>query len=181
MGKKIVVITGSPRKNGNSFAMTDAFIDEAKAKGHEVVRFDAALKSVGGCRACETCFKTGKACSFDDDFNKIAPSILEADVVVFTTPVYWYSFPAQIKGVIDRLFSFCVAGKDVAGKKCALITCCEENDMSVMDGVRIPYERTAALLKWKSIGEVLIPGVLNKGDINNTDGCQKAAALADLI
>ncbi|MDE5593005.1 MAG: flavodoxin family protein [Clostridiales bacterium] len=181
MGKKIVVITGSPRKNGNSFAMTDAFIAAAQAKGHVVTRFDAAMQKVGGCHACETCFKSGKACSFDDDFNKLAPSILDADAVVFTTPVYWYSYPAQIKGVIDRLFSFCVAGKDVAGKECALITCCEEDDTSVMDGVRIPYERTAALLKWKSIGEVLIPSVLNVGDINKTDGCKKSAALADLI
>ena len=79
------------------------------------------------------------------------------------------------------MFSFCVAGKDIAGKKCALITCCEEHDMSVMDGVRIPIERTAALLKWEMAGEILIPGVLAVGDIEKTDGCQKAAALADMI
>ncbi|MDE6518087.1 MAG: flavodoxin family protein, partial [Acetatifactor sp.] len=84
MSKKIVVITGSPRKNGNSFAMTDAFIKAAEDKGHTVIRFDAAMKKVGGCHACETCFKIGKACSFDDDFNEIAPDILEADGIVFT-------------------------------------------------------------------------------------------------
>ncbi|MCM1364481.1 MAG: flavodoxin family protein [Faecalibacterium sp.] len=178
MSKKIVVITGSPRKNGNSFAMTDAFIKAAEAKGHTVTRFDAAMKKVGGCRACETCFKTGKACSFDDDFNEIAPAILESDTVIFTMPVYWYSIPAQVKGVIDRLFSFVVGGKAISGKECALITCCEENDMSVMDGVRIPIERSAALLKWNMIGEILIPGVLNVGDIENTDGCKQAADLA---
>lgn len=181
MGKKIVVITGSPRKGGNSFAMTDAFIKAAEGKGYAVTRFDAAMKNVGGCHACETCFKTGKACSFDDDFNTIAPAIMEADAVVFAMPVYWYSIPAQVKGVIDKLFSFCVAGKDVAGKDCALITCCEEDDMSVMDGVRIPIERSAALLKWKMVGEVLIPGVLNAGDIDKTDGCSQAAALAEKI
>ena len=181
MSKKIVVITGSPRKDGNSFAMTDAFIQAAEAKGHTVTRFDAAMKQVGGCRACETCFKTGKACSFDDDFNTIAPAILEADAVVFTMPVYWYSIPAQVKGVIDRLYSFCVAGKDIAGKECALITCCEEEDMSVMDGVRVPLERSAALLKWKMVGEVLVPGVLKVGDIEKTDGYAQAAALADKI
>jgi len=181
MSKKIVVITGSPRKNGNSFAMTNVFIKEAEAKGHTVTRFDAAYHKVGGCHACETCYKTGKACSFDDDFNLIAPSILEADVVVFTTPVYWYSFPAQIKGVIDRLYSFCIVGKDLAGKQCALIACCEEHDLSVLDGVKLPYERTAALLKWNSVGEVLVPGVLNVGDIDKTDGCKQAAALADLL
>ena len=52
---------------------------------------------------------------------------------------------------------------------------------SVLDGVRIPVERTAALLKWTMAGEVLIPGVLNKGDIDRTDGCKQAAALADKL
>lgn len=179
MNKKIVVITGSPRKKGNSFAMTDAFIQAAEAKGHIVTRFDAALRKVGGCHACETCFKTGKACSFDDDFNTIAPAILEADAVVFTMPVYWYSIPAQVKGVIDRLFSFVVGGKDISGKECAVIACCEEDDMSVFDGVRVPMERSAALMKWTMIGMVLIPGVLNIGDIDKTDGCTQAAALAE--
>ncbi len=179
MNKKLVVITGSPRKGGNSFAMAEAFIKAAHDAGNEVFRFDAAMaKNLGGCHACETCFSTGRACTFDDDFNTVAPNILSCDGVVFCTPVYWYSFPAQIKCVIDRLYSFCVAGKDVAGKKSALIACCEEDDMSVLDGVKIPYERTIALLKWQNAGELLVPGVLNRGDIESTDGCKKAAALA---
>lgn len=181
MSKKIVVITGSPRKNGNSFAMTDAFIKRAEAKGHTITRFDAAYKQVGGCRACETCYSKGKACSFDDDFNEIAPAILDADTIVFTMPVYWYSIPAQIKGVIDRIFSFVIGGKDISGKECALIACCEEDDISVMDGVSIPIKKMCALNKWNMIGEVLIPGVFKVGDIDNTDGCKKAMELADKI
>lgn len=181
MSKKVVVITGSPRKNGNSFAMTESFIKAAQEKGHSVTRFDAAMMEIGGCRACETCFSTGKACTFDDDFNKIAPAILEADALVFTMPVYWYSIPAQIKGVIDRIYSLVVGGKDISGKECALIACCEEEDLSVLDGVRIPMERTAALNKWIMVGEVLVPGVLKPGDIQKTDGCEQAAALAEKI
>lgn len=179
MSKKIVIITGSPRKKGNSFAMTDAFIRSAKQKGHTITRFDAAMMNVEGCHACESCFKTGKACTFHDDFNTIAVAIKEADAVVFTTPVYWYSFPSQIKAVIDKLFSFYNARIDISGKECALIACCEENDVSVMDGVRIPLERSAALLKWDMIGEVMIPAVVNEGDIDKTDGCRQAAALAE--
>ena len=175
MSKKVVVITGSPRKNGNSFAMTESFIKAAQEKGHSVTRFDASMMEIGGCHACETCFSTGKACTFDDDFNKIAPAILEADALVFTMPVYWYSIPAQIKGVIDRIYSLVVGGK------CALIACCEEEDLSVLDGVRIPMERTAALNKWTMVGEVLVPGVLKPGDIQKTDGCEQAAALAEKI
>lgn len=181
MSKKVVVITGSPRKNGNSFAMTESFIKAAQEKGHSVTRFDAAMMEIGGCRACETCFSTGKACTFDDDFNKIAPAILEADALVFTMPVYWYSIPAQIKGVIDRIYSLVVGGKDISGKECALIACCEEEDLSVLDGVRIPMERTAALNKWTMVGEVLVPGVLKPGDIQKTNGCKQAAALAEKI
>lgn len=176
---KITVITGSPRKNGNTLAMVEAFTKAAEAKGHEVVRFDAAMMKIGGCHACMTCFKTGKACSFDDDFNLIAPHILDADAVVYAMPVYWYSIPAQIKGVIDRVFSFVIGGKEISGKKMGLISCCEEHDVAVMDGIKKPMELTAALLKWDVVGEVLIPGVLDEGDINKTDGCAQAAALAD--
>jgi len=159
--------------------MVDAFTKAAEAKGHEVIRFDAATMNIGGCHACMTCFKTDKACSFDDDFNLIAPHIMGADAIVYAMPVYWYSIPAQIKGVIDRIFSFCVAEKPVAGKKMGLISCCEEHDASVMDGVKIPMERTAALLKWDIVGEVLVPGVFEEGDIYKTDGCAQAAALAE--
>lgn len=175
---KIVVITGSPRKGGNSFAMTEAFIKAAEEQGHSVTRFDAAFMKLGGCHACQTCYSTGKACTFDDDFNAVAPAVLEADAVVFSTPVYWYSIPAQIKCVIDKLYSLVVGGKDIAGKKCAIIACCEEDDMTVLDGVRVPIERSAALMKWKMAGEVLIPGVLEVGDIDRTDGCKQAAELA---
>lgn len=181
MGKKIMVITGSPRKNGNSLAMTESFIKAAEAKGHTVTRFDAAFKNVGGCHACMTCYSTGKACSYDDDFNTIAQDILDADVVVFSTPVYWYTFPAQIKAVLDKMFSFAVAKKPLAGKETALITCCEEKEVEVMDGVRYPYERAMKLMKWNIIGEVLVPGVFVEGDIANTDGCKQAAALAEKI
>ena len=176
---KITVITGSPRKNGNTFAMVDSFIKAAESKGHEVVRFDAAMMKIGGCHACMTCFKTGKACSFDDDFNIIAPHIFDADAVVYAMPLYWYSIPAQIKGVIDRIFSFYVAEKDIAGKKCGIIACCEEHDPTMMDGITLPLKRTFDLLKWNLVGEVCIPGVFKEGDITGTNGCELAAALAD--
>ena len=135
--------------------------------------------------------------SFDDDFNTIAPAILEADAVVFSMPVYWYSIPAQIKGVIDRLFSFVVGGKDIAGKECAVIACCEEDDMSVFDGVRVPIERSAALtgtlsaaMSSKATFAAVDVHVIQKkfcysmadalvGDIAKTDGCKQAAALAE--
>ncbi len=177
--KKIILVTGSPRRNGNTFALADAFVAAAEKKGHRIERFDAALSHIGGCRACEQCYKSGRACTFDDDFNPIAEAILGADAVVFAMPVYWYSIPAQIKGVIDRLYALCIGGKEIAGKQCALIACCEEHDPTVFDGVRIPIERSAALLKWELVGQVLVPGVYAAGDVAATDGCTRAAELAD--
>ncbi len=180
MAKKILVLTGSARKNGNSNRMARAFADAAAAKGHEVKVIETAGLKLNFCHACETCYKTGKPCSFDDDFNTIAEDILEADALVFSCPVYWYSVPSQIKAVMDKMFSFVIGGKQkFFGKECALITCCEEEDASILDGVRIPFERTAALNKWTVIGEVLVPGVYSVGDIDRTDGIAQAVVLAD--
>ena len=180
MGKKILVLTGSARKDGNSNRMAHSFASSAEAKGHEVNVIDTTKLKLNFCHACETCYKTGKACSFDDDFNTIADDILTADALVFACPVYWYSVPSQIKAVMDKMFSFVVGGKEeFFGKECALICCCEEEDPAILDGVRVPFERTAALNKWTVVGEVLMPGVLSVGDIDKTNGIAQAAALAD--
>ena len=87
--KNIVVITGSPRRNGNSFAMTKAFTNACEAKGHSVTRFDAAFMNIEGCMACENCYKTNHACIAHDDFNTIAAAVEKADLVLLSCPVYW--------------------------------------------------------------------------------------------
>ena len=179
MAKKIVVINGSPRKAGNTARMVDAFTKAAEERGAEVVHFNAALSNVGTCHACETCYKTGKACTYDDDFNTLAPEILDADGVVFAAPTYWYSFPGQIKNVIDKHYAFMIGQKDIAGKDCALLACCEESELDVMDGLKGPFEKIANLVKWNVVGEVLVPGVLEEGAVDKTDGCTRAAALAE--
>lgn len=179
MSKKILVINGSPRKNGNTARMIAAFKEKAESCGNEVMEFNAALSNVGGCHACMTCYKSGKACSYDDDFNTIAPDVLEADGIVFAAPTYWYSFPGQIKNVIDKFFSFAVGKKDMSGKDCALIACCEENELDVMDGLSQPFDRIAKLEGWNIVGKVLVTGVFEEGAVDKTDGCAQAAALAE--
>ena len=109
MGKNILVLTGSPRSNGNSFMLADAFIKGAEEAGHRVQRFDTARKQIDGCRACNQCFKHGKACLFDDDFNSLAPILKEAEVLVLATPLY-----TQIRGglTVDDYVAF-PYGRDV--------------------------------------------------------------------
>ncbi len=178
--KSIVVLTGSPRKDGNSFALANAFIKAAEKRGCTVTRFDAAELEIKGCTACETCYQTGKACSFDDDFNKIAPTIEKADAVVLCTPLYWYTFPAKLKAVIDKFYALYIGKRGIGNKECALMVCCE-GEAEPMEGIRLSYRHTVELLEWTPVGEVLAPLVHKIGDIEKTDGIAQAEALAEMF
>ena len=101
---KIVVLTGSPRKNGNSAYLAEQFIKGAEEKGHEVFRFDCAFKQVEPCRACNRCGMDGP-CIFNDDFQELRPHLIDANMVVFVTPMYYFGISAQMKRVIDRFYA----------------------------------------------------------------------------
>ena len=178
MRKRILIITGSPRKTGNTFTLTEEFIKTVTNNGHDVVRFDASFMNVGICHACETCFSTGKACSFDDDFNLLAPEVEKADAVVFITPLYWFSMPSALKAVIDKFFSFYVTQKDLSNKECALISCCEEHDASIYAGLLTSFKLMFEILNWQYKGSVLVTGVYPAGEIQNTDGVCRTVELA---
>ena len=101
MGKKILVLSGSPRKGGNSDYLCDRFIAGAQEAGHEAAKIFISGKKVGYCRACYACKNTGK-CVQKDDMEEILAKMLAADVLVLASPVYFYSIDAQIKTVLDR-------------------------------------------------------------------------------
>ncbi len=174
---KIVILKASARKNGNSSTLAAAFAEEARKAGASVTEYDVADMEIGGCRSCYGCMKKG-ACVFRDDFEKVAEDLCDADGIVIASPVYWYTFPAQIKAVIDRWFSLYVAGKVFSGKRVALLSCCEEETEETFDGIRFSFEKTMALMKAEIAGEVLVPKVSDVGDIKNTDGEERARELA---
>lgn len=176
--KKIVLITGSPRPNGNSFALAEAFSRAAEKNGHTITRFDAAQLEIKGCTVCDSCYQSAKACSYDDDFNKAAPDIEAADAVVFATPLYWYTFPAKLKALIDKFYAFYMGKRGIGNKECALMVCCED-EAEQLEGIRFSYMHTIGLLEWRSVGEVLIPLVHEAGAIHQTDGLAQAEALAN--
>lgn len=115
---KILVLTGSPRKNGNSNTLADSFIKGATEAGHEVARFDAAFKNVHPCIACNSCGMDGP-CVFKDDFEFVRDNIVTADAVVFATPMYYFGISAQLKAVIDRFYA--INGKIHRPKKAMLL------------------------------------------------------------
>ena len=182
MAKKIVLLTGSPRRKGNTAQMADALAAALEEKGCRVVRFDTAFLPLGGCRDCRACYRGEGACAFGGDgFNDIARELETADSLVLAAPVYWYTFPAQIKHVIDRFVSLYNAKKFPAGIPAALITCCAEPAMDTFDGIVFAYRKTVSLLGCRNVGEVLIPGVYGAGEISQTDGLAQARALADKL
>ena len=181
VSSKLVVITGSLRKGSNSVAMAEAFAAAARAKGLEVVLIDAARLDIGPCHACNSCYSTGRACTFDDDFNKMADALVQADGIVLACPVYWYTFPAKVKALIDKLYALYVAGRRFTGKRCALISCCADSGMETFDGLNIAFDKSFELMGAQIVGKVEIPGVREPGDIHRTDGEAQAARLAELF
>ena len=102
---KITVITGSARKNGTSNYMADEFIRGAEESGHEVYRFDSARADVKNCLGCNACGMGTKPCIHKDDFIELKEHLLNSDVVVFVTPMYYFGMSSTLKKVIDRFYS----------------------------------------------------------------------------
>lgn len=98
--KKVLILSGSPRKNGNSDILCNEFAKGAKEVGNDVEIIRVAEKNIGYCRACYAC-KSGK-CVINDDMAEILQKMIDADVIVLASPVYFYSIDAQLKALIDR-------------------------------------------------------------------------------
>ncbi len=162
MAKNIVVITGSPRKGGNSDSLAQAFIDAARQAGNSVELFSAAANPVLPCRACDACWNRGTACSFEDGFRILAPMLLKADVVVFATPLYWFSFSAQIKAAIDKLYSFmcdkCETKLHVQ-KAYLFVTAEAENETEEFDGIKSSFNLICDYMQWDNAGVLIADGL----------------------
>ena len=164
---KIVVLTGSPRKSGNSAYLAEQFIKGAEEQGHEVFRFDCAFKQVEPCRACNRCGMNG-TCIFNDDFFELRPKLIEADMVVFATPMYYFGISAQMKRVIDRFYAINGQIKG-ARKKAAFLMTYADTAAREAEPMLAHYRMLMDYLGWTSVGEVVAPGVWTAGSIRNTD------------
>lgn len=105
MEKNVLILHGSPRKNGNTALLSEAFERGALEAGHKVRRIFIRSKKIQGCLGCGACQRNGGNCVQKDDMTEIYKAMLEADVIVFASPVYFYTWTAQMKTVIDRTFA----------------------------------------------------------------------------
>ncbi|MHA2244340.1 MAG: flavodoxin family protein [Candidatus Hodarchaeales archaeon] len=121
--QKIVIVKGSPRKKGNSCILAEALAKGAKDNGADVEEFFLHEMNIQPCNACDVCIKKPeKGCVIDDDMQKIYTSIVSADSIVITSPIYWFNISAQTKLFIDRLYGLVVSKKNsLKGKRIGII------------------------------------------------------------
>lgn len=163
MSKKVVVISTSLRANSNSASLAEQFAKGAKDAGHEATLISMRGKNVGFCTGCLACQKNG-TCVIEDDAISITETVLNADVVVFATPIYYYEMSGQMKTLIDRMNS--LYPKDYKFRDIYFMASAAEDEESV------PKRAIAGLQGWIDCyekaelkGTVFCGGVNDPGDI----------------
>ena len=167
MGKRIIILNGSPRKNGNTSGLIDAFCEGAVKSGNTVTRFDIQWMDI---KPCLGCLKGGSGksglCTQNDDMDKIYPVYKEADVIVFASPLYYWSFSAQLITALNRLFAVTEANDmKTPVLECAMLIAAEEDSKENFAPITDYYKTLVKNLGWKDIGMILAGGVNEIGDI----------------
>jgi len=102
MEKKVLILSASPRKGGNSDTLCNQFMEGAQQAGHQVEKIFLKEKKINYCTGCGACYNPGNGCSQKDDMANVLDKMIAADVIVMATPVYFYTMNGQMKTLIDR-------------------------------------------------------------------------------
>lgn len=176
----ILILNGSPHTNGTTAVLRKAFEERAVANGHEVTTFHAAKEDLHACLGCDHCRTTDKGCVYKDSMEKLNPLLLEAECVVFVTPLYYFGMSAQIKMVIDRFYANNSTFREL-NKKAILIAACGDADDWTLDALDAHYHVLCNYLHWENIGELNAIGMYTPADLEKSDYVQKAKELADSL
>lgn len=172
---KILILTGSPRKNGNTEILANAFAEGAK-KNNLVETVSVSDYKVMPCMGCNFCYKSeNNQCVQKDDMQKIYSKLVCADMLVIASPVYFYGVSAQLKAVIDRLHT--PMRNKFAVKKMALLLVGGANISELFDSLIAQYRLVLNFFNLEDMGTVLAGGVREKGDINGSEALKKAFLL----
>ena len=164
---KITVITGSARKNGTSNYMADEFIRGAEESGHEVYRFDSARKEVKHCLGCNACGMGTKPCIHKDDFVELREHLLNSDVIVFVTPMYYFGMSSTLKKVIDRFYSIDPQLKE-KNYKGILISVQHAPVDAVKEPINAHYQAILSWLNMKNLGIINAIGIESVEQLKQT-------------
>lgn len=163
--KKVLILSGSPRKGGNSDILCDEFLKGACANGHEVEKIRVAERKIAPCTGCYYCKDHGGKCALNDGMAEILEKIIAADVLVLATPVYFYSMCAQLKAVIDRTVA---RWTEIANKELYYIMTAAEDERDTMDGTLACLHGFAMCIDgYEEKGILYGKGVYEKGEVVN--------------
>jgi multimeric flavodoxin WrbA len=171
---KILVIEGSPHKNGTSNTLASEFIRGAKFVGHEVEVFDAARSKIAGCLGCGRC-QTGEPCVQNDGMADVLAKMDSSDAVVFVTPMYYFGFSAQLKAVIDRFYP--LGSGRMAGKKAALLAAQYNPDEGIAESMKLAYRGIASYMGFEDRGMIIASGCGSPADLGGRDFLKRAYEL----
>ena len=164
--KKILGVVGSPRKNGNTHILVSRILEGAKDEGARAEILFLNDLTIKECDGCHICWE-GKQCSKNDDMIKIYPKIIESDIIIFGTPVYWYGPTALMKGFIDRFIYFnCPENRiKIKGKSAVIAIPFEEENPQTVAPLITFFEKCFQYLEMNLINKIIAPGVGWKGEI----------------
>lgn len=147
----ILVLKSSGNKHGSSNTLADAFIRGAQEAGHTITEYDVFHANIHSCTGCNSCGMSGPCVLKDDYEGELKLLIRQADMLVFVMPVYYYNWPAQMKNVVDRFYSF--TGELTAmRKKTALIAAAWDDTDSVFDIVTAYYRKLCDYMAFRNQG-----------------------------
>lgn len=179
MNKKVLVIASSPRKQGNSDMLCDEFIRGAKETGNITERIYLRDKNINYCTGCGFCFDHQGECSQKDDMLELKQKMMEADVIVMATPVYFYTMTGQLKTFIDRNCFFYTLLKE---KDFYFIMTAADNSKSAMDRVMEEFRGYLTCLDDVKEKDVIYGiSAWNKGDIINSPSMKDAYEMGSRI
>ena len=179
MSKKVVVLSTSLRTNSNSELLAKSFVEGAKEAGNEVEYISLKNKDIRFCIGCLACQKTGH-CVIKDDVADIMNSVLEADVVVWSIPIYYFEMSGQMKTLIDRLNP--MYSKDYKFRDVYLLATAAEEGDEVFEKVITGLNGWIDCFEKTSIkGTVLAGGVSDSGAISGNDKLKEAYDLGSHV
>lgn len=180
---KIVCLLGSPRSNGNSAIVAKRFCNTAEKLGATVQTFTLNKLNYRGCQACMACKTKLDKCALQDDLTEVLDSVREADVLVIATPTYYGDVSSQLKGFIDRTYSYLVPdfhtksnpSRLSPGKKLVFIQAQGQADATKYADV---FPRNGAFFKWYGFADkylIRACGVRNLGEVEGREEVMKLA------
>jgi multimeric flavodoxin WrbA len=176
-----VILFGSPRKDGNTIQIVNALSDALKKKGHNVRMLYLNDLNIRPCQGCYACLPKG-TCKINDDMKDIRKYMMDSDLIVYATPVYWFGPSGQLKLVMDRCISFMdnKYNSRLKGKKVLTLMTCADENMDTFQPALGMFKKTFDLLGFTQAGSVEVPGCVDGKKVKK-EFIRKTKGLADAV